>query len=139
MGRIDPQVWHQRDEHPGVIESEFKGDNGRGWLLRWLPSRAHDNGMFIVFSNGVGLDDDEVRTGNAMILDCYGRIVHETWRAADAIVIGDIDTALLPLCTGRRRLRGRRPELYHVPAVSNGDELAPRAARCSDRLVTTDL
>ena len=48
--------------------------------------------MFIVFSNGVGLDDDEVRTGNAMILDCYGRIVRETWRAADTIVIGDIDT-----------------------------------------------
>ena len=25
-----------------------------GWLMRWLPSRAHDNGMFLVFSNGVG-------------------------------------------------------------------------------------
>ena len=31
--------------------------------------------MFLVFSNGVGRDDDEVRTGNAMILDPYGRIL----------------------------------------------------------------
>ena len=33
---------------------------------------AHDNGMFLLFSNGVGIDDNEVRTGNAMILDPYG-------------------------------------------------------------------
>lgn len=26
------------------------------------------------FSNGVGVDDDEIRTGNSMILDPYGRI-----------------------------------------------------------------
>ena len=43
--------------------------------MRWLPSRAHDNGLFVIFSNGVGIDDDEVRTGNAMIIDPYGRII----------------------------------------------------------------
>ena len=81
MGRIDPALWHDREMNPGIIEEEFKGEKGRGWLMRWLPSRAHDNGMFLIFSNGVGLDDDEVRTGNAMIIDCYGRILTETWRA----------------------------------------------------------
>jgi len=25
--------------------------------------------MFLVFANGVGQDDDEVRTGNAMVID----------------------------------------------------------------------
>jgi predicted amidohydrolase len=43
--------------------------------MRWLPSRAHDNGMFLIFSNGIGPDDDEIRTGNAMILDPYGEII----------------------------------------------------------------
>ena len=43
--------------------------------MRWLPARAHDNGMFIIFSNGVGRDEEEVRTGNAMVIDPYGRIV----------------------------------------------------------------
>jgi N-carbamoylputrescine amidase len=80
MGLIDPQLWHQRLENPQAIEEEFKGRKGREWLMRWLPARAHDNGMFLVFSNGVGLDDDEVRTGNAMILDPYGRILAETWK-----------------------------------------------------------
>ena len=41
-------------ENPEAIEAEFRGDRGRGWLMRWLPARAHDNGMFLVFSNGVG-------------------------------------------------------------------------------------
>ena len=75
MGLVDPQLWHKRKEKPETIEAEFRGPKGREWLLRWLPSRAHDNGMFLVFSNGVGMDDNEVRTGNAMILDCYGRIL----------------------------------------------------------------
>ena len=63
--------------------------------MRWLPSRAHDNGLFLIFSNGVGVDDDEIRTGNAMILDPYGRILAETWKADDAMVIADLDASLL--------------------------------------------
>src|SRR3712207_8718020 len=51
--------------------------------------RSHDNGMFLLFSNGVGVDDDEVRTGNAMILDPYGEILVETGRAGDDMVVAD--------------------------------------------------
>ena len=72
MGLIDPALWANRLADPESIEREFRGDKGRGWLMRWLPSRAHDNGLFLIFSNGVGVDDDEIRTGNAMILDPYG-------------------------------------------------------------------
>jgi hypothetical protein len=67
MGVIDRTLWDNRHADPRAIEAEFRGDKGRGWLMRWLPSRAHDNGMFLIFSNGVGVDDDEIRTGNAMI------------------------------------------------------------------------
>src|SRR3981081_1586757 len=62
MGLIDPALWANRLADPASIEREFRGDKGRGWLMRWLPSRAHDNGLFLVFSNGVGPDDDEIRT-----------------------------------------------------------------------------
>ena len=55
MGPIDPDLWESRVEHPEAIEAEFRGDKGRGWLMRWLPSRAHDNGLFLIFSNGVGM------------------------------------------------------------------------------------
>ena len=131
MGLIDPALWRGRAENPQAIEAEFRGPKGREWLMRWLPARAHDNGLFIVFSNGVGEDDGEVRTGNAMILDPYGRILVETCKAEDQVVVADLDLDLSPLSTGRRWIRGRRPELYAPLCRRMGYELEPRAARFS--------
>lgn len=122
MGLIDPELWANRVADPQTIEREFRGDKGRGWLMRWLPSRAHDNGLFLIFSNGVGVDDDEIRTGNAMILDPYGRILAETHQAADAMVVADLDASLLETATGRRWIRARRPELYGPLTVRTGLE-----------------
>ena len=132
MGVIDPALWRARDRDPAAIEAEFRGDKGRGWLMRWLPARAHDNGLFLVFANGVGEDSGEVRTGNAMVIDCYGRILNETWRARDELVVADCDLTLLDRCTGRRWLRGRRPELYHRLIERDGREMSPIDARFSD-------
>jgi len=135
MKPVPATLWDARETDPAAIEAAFRGQNGREWLLRWLPARAHDNGIFVLFSNGVGRDDDEIRTGNAMILDPYGRIMAETWRAADDIVIADLDLELLPLSTGRRWIRGRRPELYDLLTKRSGNELDPRAARFSEQPV----
>lgn len=129
MGVVDMQLWENREQDPQAIEAEFKGDKGRGWLLRWLPARAHDNGMFLVFSNGVGRDDNEVRTGNAMVLDPYGRILNETWAARDEMVVADLDRSLIPTSTGRRWLRARRPELYHPLTTATGREEDTRSVR----------
>lgn len=137
MGLIDPALWENRHNDPEAIEAEFRGPKGREWLLRWLPSRAHDNGYFLLFSNGVGEDDGEVRTGNAMIIDCYGRIVAETWKAQDMLVVADLDLDLLPLATGRRWIRGRRPELYGLLTQPQGHELSPRQACFSETPVHT--
>ena len=112
MGLIDPALWENREADPAAIEAELRGPKGREWLLRWLPARAHDNGVFLIFSNGVGLDDGEVRTGNAMILDPYGAILAETWEARDAMVVADLDPELRDMSTGSRWIRTRRPELY---------------------------
>ncbi len=129
MGLIDRALWENRHSDPAAIEEELRGPKGRGWLMRWLPSRAHDNGMFLIFSNGVGVDDDEIRTGNAMILDPYGRIIAETWKAGDDIVIADLDASLLPECTGRRWLRARRPDLYGSLTIPTGNEQDTRTVR----------
>lgn len=122
MGIIDRRLWNNRRRNPRAIESEFAGEKGRGWLMRWLPSRAHDNGVFLIFANGVGVDDDEVRTGNAMILDPYGRILIETGKAADAMVVADLDPTLLDRATGRQWISARRPELYGLLARRTGLE-----------------
>lgn len=131
MGLIDPQLWRDRERNPEAIQAEFLSDKGRGWLMRWLPSRAHDNGMFVLFANGVGEDDGEVRTGNAMILDPYGRVLGETWVARDEMVVADLDLDFLPLSTGRRWIRGRRPELYGLLTQRLGHEVDAHEARFS--------
>lgn len=129
MGLIERSVWDRRHVDPEAIEREFRGEKGRGWLMRWLPSRAHDNGLFLVFSNGVGVDDDEIRTGNAMILDPYGRILTETWKADDAVVVADLDPGLLPEATGRLWVQARRPELYAPLTIPTGLEKDTRAMK----------
>jgi predicted amidohydrolase len=129
MGTIDRKLWDERRSNPAAIEEELRGPKGRDWLLRWLPTRAHDNGLFLIFSNGVGVDDNEVRTGNAMIIDPYGRILAETWQAEDDMVIADLDASLLDECTGRRWIRTRRPELYAALAAPTGREQDTRSVR----------
>ncbi|MFC1551428.1 nitrilase family protein [Candidatus Latescibacterota bacterium] len=132
MGVVDRKLWDERARNPGAIEAEFKGEKGREWLLRWLPARAHDNGLFLIFSNGVGVDDNEIRTGNSMILDPYGRIINETWEAGDRMVIGDLDASLQKKSTGRRWLRTRRPELYTPLTKPTGIEQDTRTVRFED-------
>lgn len=131
MKPIPLELWDRRAEEPEPLAAAFDGPNGRGWLMRWLPARAHDNGLFVLFANGVGRDDDELRTGNAMILDPYGRIVAETPVPAETAVIADLDLDLVPLSTGRRWIRGRRPELYDILTKSFGTEVDARTARFS--------
>jgi len=125
MGVIDRRLWDERESNPEAIERELRGEKGRAWLLRWLPSRAHDNGLFLLFSNGIGVDDDEVRTGNAMVLDPYGRVLAETWKARDEIVVADLDASLLDRATGRLWIQARRPDLYGELAIPTGRERDP--------------
>ena len=129
MGLIDPKLWENRMEDPEAIEAEFRGPKGRDWLMHWLPARAHDNGMFLIYSNGVGIDDNEVRTGNAMILDPYGDILAETCKAADDMVVADLDASSLKMCTGYRWIKSRRPELYGPLTVPTGEEEDIRKVR----------
>ena len=87
------------------------------------------NGMFLIHSNGVGIDDNEARTGNAMILDPYGEILVETGKAADDMVVADLNANLLDMCTGRRWITSRHPELYGSLAVPTGKEKDTRTVR----------
>jgi predicted amidohydrolase len=129
MGGIDPALWNNRGEDPEALRREFGGPKGRAWLMRWLPARAHDNGLYVLFSNGVGLDDDEVRTGNAMILDPYGEILAESAEIGDDMVVATLKADELPMSSGRRWLKARRPELYGPLTSRTGSEAAIRSVR----------
>jgi predicted amidohydrolase len=121
MGVIEREIWDNRLNNPKPLADELKGPKGREWLMRWLPSRAHDNGIFVVFSNGIGIDDDEIRTGNSMIIDPYGRIITETCKAGNDMITAEIDLNLIKNSTGQRWILTRRPDLYHALVKLTGD------------------
>jgi predicted amidohydrolase len=131
MGSIDVALWENRANDPAAIEAEFNGSKGREWIMKWLPARAHDNGIFLIYSNGVGREDTEVRTGNSMILDPYGDVLAETSRAGNDMIVADLKTEARHMCTGVRWIRSRRPELYDPIATPTGKEKDIRTVRFS--------
>ena len=95
---------------PVPLAMEFSGPKGRGWLMRWLPTRAYENGVYYVFSNAVGVDWDTIKTGGAMVLDPFGEIVAESRALGDDVVVALCTPEKVELSGGRRYLRARRPE-----------------------------
>ena len=119
----------QPGEGPGGHRGRAAGAQGSRVAHALAPDpRPRQRGVRRL-RNGVGPDDDEVRTGNAMIIDPYGRILAETWKAAEDMVIADLDLSLLEQSTGRRWISTRRPELYGELAVSTGLEVDTRQVR----------
>jgi predicted amidohydrolase len=111
-GTVDRRLWENRERDPVPLRIELDGPKGRGWLMRWLPARAWENGVYAVFTNAVGLDGDEVRPGNSMILDPFGEVLAECRVAGDDVVVGLCTAEKIAHSSGRRYLRARRPELY---------------------------
>lgn len=111
-GTVDRALWEDRDRDPSRLRLEFQGPKGRGWLMRWLPARAWENGVYAVFSNAVGVDFDTIKPGLAMILDPHGEILVESHALGDDVVVGLLTPEPLEQASGRRYLRARRPELY---------------------------
>ena len=91
-GFCDPELWKNRESDPASLRLEFDGMKGRGWLMKWLPSRAYDNGIYVVFSNPIGMDDDQLKNGCSMIIDPFGDIISECRTLGD-----DFITAVIPL------------------------------------------
>jgi len=111
-GIIDPELWDNRHADPVRLRQEFDGPKGRGWLLKWLPARAYDNGIYAVFTNPVGIDGNQVRNGNSMIIDPYGEIMSECRELGDDVVTSLCSTDKIDKSSGKRYLKARRPELF---------------------------
>jgi predicted amidohydrolase len=111
-GFIDPKLWENRDTDPTSLRLEFDGMKGREWLMKWLPARAYDNAVYVVFSNPIGMDDDQLKNGCAMIIDPFGDIIAECRTLGDDIVTATITPDKLTKAGGYRYVKARRPELY---------------------------
>lgn len=111
-GFVDPALWHHRDADPTSLRQEFDGLKGRAWLMKWLPARAYDNAVYAVFSNPIGMDDDQLKNGCSMILDPYGDIIAECRELGNDVVVATLTPEKLQRAGGHRYIQARRPELY---------------------------
>jgi predicted amidohydrolase len=111
-GFVDPTLWENREADPTSLRMEFDGLKGRAWLMKWLPSRAYDNALYAIFSNPIGMDDDQLKNGCSMILDPYGDILAECRNLSDEFVTATLTADKLKLAGGYRYMKARRPELY---------------------------
>jgi beta-ureidopropionase len=111
-GFVDPELWRNRAGDPEALLREFRGSKGREWLMRWLPSRAYDNAVYVVFSNPIGMDDDQLKNGCSMILDPFGEVIAECTKLDNDVCVGTCTEEKLTQAGGYRYMQARRPQLY---------------------------
>jgi predicted amidohydrolase len=111
-GFVDARLWENRETDPTSLRLEFDGLKGRGWLMKWLPARAYDNGVYAVFSNAIGMDDDQLKNGCSMILDPFGDILAECRILGDGLATAVVTPEKLVQAGGHRYIAARRPGLY---------------------------
>ncbi len=121
-GFVDSSLWERRKEDPTSLRLEFEGPKGRSWLMKWLPARAYDNSVYVVFSNPIGMDDDQLKNGCSMILDPFGDILAECRNLGDDIATVVLSPDNIEKAGGHRYIQARRPDLYqeiigkaHIP------------------------
>lgn len=121
-GFVDPKLWENRENDPTSLRIEFDGMKGRQWLMKWLPARAYDNAIYVVFSNPIGMDDDQLKNGCSMIIDPFGDIMAECRALGNDLVSTVVIPEKLTMAGGQRYIQARRPELYshilgkdHIP------------------------
>ena len=111
-GFVDPKLWENRENDPTSLRLEFDGMKGRGWLMKWLPARAYDNAIYAVFSNPIGMDDDQLKNGCSMIVDPFGDVIAECRAFDDSFVTATLTPEKIAQAGGHRYIQARRPELY---------------------------
>lgn len=111
-GFVDPQLWLDKENNRQLLRAEFDGLKGRSWLMKWLPARAYDNAIYAIFSNPIGMDDDQLKNGCSMVIDPYGDVMAECTSLENEIAIAEVSEDKLKLAGGYRYIKARKPELY---------------------------
>lgn len=122
-GFVDPALWRNRELDPTSLRAEFDGLKGRAWLLKWLPARAYDNGIYAVFANAIGMDDDQLKNGCSMIIDPFGDVIAECRSLDNDVAVATCVHRKLTDAGGHRYRQARKPELYrHILGAEHRSE-----------------
>lgn len=111
-GFVDPKLWENRENDPTSLRTEFDGLKGRAWLMKWLPARAFDNALYVIFTNPIGMDADQLKNGCSMIIDPFGDILAECRKLGDDMTSATLVPEKLTKAGGHRYLNARKPRLY---------------------------
>lgn len=109
---VDDKLWQNRSDDPVSLRLEFDGPKGRRWLMRWLPARAYDNGVYYAFTNPIGYDGEHLKNGNSMVIDPFGEVLSEIKSFDNDLTIAKIIKEKIKQSGGYRYRNARRPELY---------------------------
>ena len=71
-----------------------------------------DNGIYVVFSNTIDMDADQLKNGCSMILDPFGDVIAECRNLDDEVVTALCTPAKIEQAGGMRYKKARRPDLY---------------------------
>ncbi|MFN7938513.1 MAG: nitrilase-related carbon-nitrogen hydrolase [Bryobacteraceae bacterium] len=111
-GVVAREIWENRRRDPVRCRQEFDGPKGRGWIMRWMPARAWENGVYAVYANPIGDDGGTIKPGGSMIFDPFGEVLTECRSLEDEVVVATLTPEKLQLASGGSYIRARRPELY---------------------------
>lgn len=111
-GVVAPEIWHNRCRDSVRCRMEFDSPKGRGWITKWLPARAWENGVYLLYANVLGVDGGTIKPGGSMIIDPYGEIVAECRTLDDEVVCATLVAENRRLASGDSYIRARRPDLY---------------------------
>jgi predicted amidohydrolase len=111
-GVVDPEVWRNRHRDPVRCRQEFDGPKGRGWIMRWLPARAWENGVYALYANPIGVEGDTIKPGGSMILDPFGEVIAECRALGNDVAVATLIPEKLGQASGASYIRARRPDLY---------------------------
>ncbi|EGX88246.1 Nitrilase/cyanide hydratase and apolipoprotein N-acyltransferase [Cordyceps militaris CM01] len=120
-GFVDAALWRSREADPTTLRAEFDGLKGRAWLMKWLPARAYDNGIYVVFSNPIGMDDDQLKNGCSMVLDPFGDVLAECRKLDEDMAVAVCTRDKLEKAGGFRYRKARRPEIYGETLAQEND------------------
>jgi predicted amidohydrolase len=122
-GFVDPTLWRNREPDPTSLRAEFDGLKGRAWLMKWLPARAYDNGIYAVFSNPIGMDDDQLKNGCSMVIDPFGDVLAECRSLGNDVALATCYYEKIASSGGHRYREARKPELYrHILGAEHQSE-----------------
>jgi len=80
--------------------------------MKWLPARVYDNGIYVVFSNPIGMDDDQLQNGCSMVIDPFGDVIAECRRLGDDVAVATCTHQELARSGGQRYREARTRSLY---------------------------